>query len=119
MIIFPGLLIYAIVALCVRQKALIEASLCEEHRSVRRKWIAVTWILSLGVLVCIIGGIVLMSVMNNAMWVAVDFAALFRWSRRSLLGIAWVLSLTRMTGDFAWLKGASPDFLSTFPSTGQ
>jgi hypothetical protein len=121
MIIFPGLLIYAIVAFCVRQKAMVEASLCEEHRAVRSRWVAATWILSLSVFVFIIGGIVLTGTMNDGTWAAIGIvggivaliAAIVVGNR------ARVLSPTRMNGDFAWLKGAGPEFLSSFPATGQ
>src|SRR5438105_154087 len=48
MIIFPGLLIYAIVALIVRKKAVVEASLCPVHRANRNTKVATAWIAGLG-----------------------------------------------------------------------
>ena len=43
MIIFPGLLIYALVAICVRKKATLQVGICETHRSQRRWAIFTSW----------------------------------------------------------------------------
>jgi hypothetical protein len=43
LIIFPGLLIYLIVALIVRKRATIYVGLCQRHRRARRTMIAVAW----------------------------------------------------------------------------
>lgn len=44
LLIIPGLLIYALVALAVRKKATVSVGLCEEHRSSRRTAIIVGWV---------------------------------------------------------------------------
>ena len=65
MILFPGVLIYAIVALIVRKKAIVEASLCPEHRSARSRWILLTWLTGVGSFVALIGGIVISASLRN------------------------------------------------------
>ena len=47
MVIFPGLLFYAIVALIVRKTAKVELPLCDVHKSRRSKGIAIGWVVSL------------------------------------------------------------------------
>jgi hypothetical protein len=43
MILFPGLLIYAIVALCIRKSGRISIGLCPVHRATRRRHIWIAW----------------------------------------------------------------------------
>lgn len=46
MLIFPGLLIYAIVALAVRKRAIVLIGLCPGHRSQRTRAILLAWLLA-------------------------------------------------------------------------
>ena len=46
MILFPSLLIYAIVALAVRKRAILMIGLCPEHRSQRTRAILIAWLLA-------------------------------------------------------------------------
>ena len=46
MILFPGLLIYAIVAIAVRRRAIVLIGLCPEHRSQRTRAILIAWLLA-------------------------------------------------------------------------
>ena len=46
MLIFPGLLIYAIVAMAVRRRATLMIGLCPEHRSQRTRAILIAWLLA-------------------------------------------------------------------------
>ena len=43
MAVFPGILIYALVAMIVRKKASVQVSLCERHVSLRHAGIAIGW----------------------------------------------------------------------------
>ncbi|MGA2497549.1 MAG: hypothetical protein ABSH20_07395 [Tepidisphaeraceae bacterium] len=47
LLILPGILIYAIVALCVQQKANIEIPVCETHYRKRRNWVIIAWLVLL------------------------------------------------------------------------
>lgn len=44
LLIIPGLLIYALVALAVRKKATVRVGLCEQHRSTRKTAMIVGWV---------------------------------------------------------------------------
>lgn len=54
LIIFPGLLIYAIVATIVMKRQKLEVPLCDQHRQRRRMYLGIGWLLFLG---CIPAGI--------------------------------------------------------------
>jgi hypothetical protein len=122
LILFPGLLIYAIVALCVRQKATVEATLCQEHRSRRNTRVAITWLVSLGSFGALIGGIAYAANVRNGegaivlgllLFVVLLIAAILAGNS------ARVLYPSKMQGNFAWLKGAGPEYLEQFPPTGR
>ncbi len=121
LILFPGLLIYVIVALCVRQKAVVEASLCQEHRSSRNTKIAFTWIVGLGCIAALIGGIAISAIENDGMYVALGLLLFVILLILALVAgnMARIVAPTKMEGNFAWLKGAGPEFLNNFPATGR
>jgi len=120
MILFPGLLIYAIVALIVRQKAEVEASLCEAHRATRNKWLAATWAVALLSVACIFGGIMYAAGVKRGEGVGLAIILIgivLIIAAVVVGGFARVLTPTKITSDFAYLKGAGAEFLATFPST--
>jgi hypothetical protein len=119
LVLFPGLIIYVIVALCVRQKAVGEASLCEEHRSGRNTKIALTWIMTLGSFVVLIGGIMLAANSNDAAYAMIGILLFIVMLIAAIVigNMARVVSPTKMEGNFAWLKGAGPEYLNNFPAT--
>jgi hypothetical protein len=108
--ILLNLVIYAIVAVCVRKKAIVHIGLCDKHR-VRRKWgIVVCWIGVLGGFGMIISGAV-----GGAGIVALIGIVL-------LLGAAIYggitgarISAARITKENVWLKGVNKDFLAELP----
>jgi hypothetical protein len=55
MVIFPGLLIYAIVAMVVRKSIELSVPLCDVHQSERKRYIIIGTILLLG---CIPAGVI-------------------------------------------------------------
>jgi hypothetical protein len=55
LILFPGLVIYALVALCVRKTAQVKVGLCPDHRAARRRNVAIAWSLCLLGLAMLIG----------------------------------------------------------------
>src|SRR5262249_21997100 len=56
LLILASILIYLIVALCVRKRAVLHIGLCETHRTQRRWFIAATWLaVLLGLAMLILG----------------------------------------------------------------
>jgi hypothetical protein len=120
LIVFPGLLIYAIVAVCVRQKAQVGAFLCPVHRAKRKRTLLIVWLLVALGLAAFIGGIMLVGERETE---GVGLAALcsgivLMIGSGIFAAVATpLLSPAKMDGNYAWLKGAGSEFLATFPTT--
>ena len=108
--ILLNLLIYAIVAMCVRNKAVVQIGLCETHR-VRRKWgMLACWVGVLGGFVVFIGGLIqesgaavvlgLVMLVGGGIWGAVTGAR---------------VSPAKITKETVWLKGVDEKFLAQLP----
>lgn len=112
-LLFFALLLFVIVALILQKKMQVELCLCSAHRSKRRNAILVGWLGTLGGIAlivvgaaadnggtpyAIIGGLVLF-------WVTLFYGVL-----RSR--IVWP---QRIDKTYAWLKGASPQYLLALP----
>lgn len=115
-----GLLVYAIVAIIVQQKATVELSLCALHNRARRRAILLTWLVMLLGLAMIVGGCAFSGwAGHNDMWPAwVILGGLFVLLVGGIIGVVGARTLTpkRMEGEYAWLKGAGDDFLANFPA---
>jgi hypothetical protein len=110
LLILVSLLVYAIVALCVRKKALIHIGLCERHRKQRGYVIAGSWLAVLGGLVMLIAGL-----SNSSGSLAVTGVVL-------LLGGAIfgairgpMVSAAKIEKDFVWVRGPGQAFLAELP----
>ncbi len=110
LLIFCNLLIYAIVAVCVRKKAIVHIGLCERHRVGRKRGIVVCWVGVLGGLGMIIGG-----GMNNSGLVILPGIILL------LVGIIYGavtgarISAAKITKENVWIKGVNKDLLAELP----
>jgi hypothetical protein len=121
LLILPGVLIYAIVALCLQKKAAVELSLCPIHNAKRTRWLIFTWVTVLIGLGTIVGGCAggVGYAHNNDMWPAWRMlGGLLIAIIGGIVGIVGsrVLTPKRIDDRYAWLKGADPDFLSNFPA---
>jgi hypothetical protein len=110
LLIFVGLLIYLIIALCVRKKALVHVGLCEKHRA-QRKWIiAGSWLAVLLGFVMMIGGL-----SEDSGAVSLSGVVLL------LVGVVFgilkgpVVSVVKIDNEFVWLKGPGEDYLAQMP----
>ena len=125
LILFPGLLIYAIVAIIVRKGSKVEAGLCEIHGRRRRKRILIGWLIALSGIGCIVGAIVAGSqrtdtVLGNLIGILVIAGIVL-----ILTSLFWavfagrVLWPSQIGGRYAWLNGACVEYLESLPSVGQ
>ena len=96
MVVFPGILFYAIVAMIVRKKAAVQVSLCERHVSLRRAGIAIGWGGPLA-------GIAAVIALPEEMGVAILPIALLFGPVIGLL-MARVIDARRMDDTHAWLN---------------
>ena len=110
LLILLNLLVYAIVAMCVRKKAVVQIGLCEKHR-VRRQW---------GILVCwvgVLGGIALFfaaAMASSGAAVLVGFGLPLGGALYGGFTGARI-SAARITKDNVWLNGVNRQFLAELP----
>jgi hypothetical protein len=110
-----GLAVYVIVALIVRESADIKIGLCRD-RIVRRRWIIFwAWMGTLaGIGLCFAGG----AAGNNDI-APVFFASgliLFLVSLIAGVVLTRVVSPSKITSRFVWLKGVNPAYLAALPA---
>lgn len=105
MIAFPGILIYALVAMIVRKKASVQVSLCERHVSLRRVGIAIGWGAPLV-------GIAAVIALPEGVGLAMLLLALLLGPVIGLL-MARVIDARRMDDTHAWLN-VSNAFLASY-----
>ena len=121
LIFFPGILIYAIVAMVVRQNAKVTAALCPVHRRKRWTTILIAWLAALLGVATVVAGMVLAGDRDTeAIGLVSVLVGFLMIVGGGIYGAIWsaVLSPTKMNGNYAWLKGAGNDYLATFPPTG-
>ena len=105
------MILYAIVALIVRKKATVMVSLCAEHRVRRRSAILISWLWALGSIALMIA---LPIVTESGALALVGFASLIG----ALIFAGRRVTLLRpktIDDRYAYLKGASPEFLHSLP----
>ena len=110
LLILINILVYAIVALCIRKKAVIHIGLCETHRAQRKWFIAGSWLAALLGLILLIAGI------------AENGGYLILFGIILLLGAAIcgaakgpVVSPAKIDREFVWVKGVGQSFLADLP----
>jgi hypothetical protein len=101
-----NLLIYAIVAMVVRKKASFELALCARHRSRRQ------WCIAIGFGLPIVALILMMAGEDSAAGFWAFLLALFVGAVVGIAG-AQVLTPKKIDEDYAYLKGAHPQFLAS------
>ncbi|MEM9416290.1 MAG: hypothetical protein AAGA29_12560 [Planctomycetota bacterium] len=111
LLILPGLLIYAIVAICIRKKVRVGISLCQQHKQQRLIWTLLTCLgLIGGVFLAAAGG-----VMESAA-IAILGGALFLFGLvAAVVASSGALRPTFIDDRVARLKGAKEPFLESLP----
>jgi len=109
-LIAVGLLIYLIVAMFVRKRAIVDLGLCDEHRAKRRTYIWITWLLALGG----VAGFVLAIAANDGIPALIGVLLLFT---AIVFGVITtrVAYPSRIDDRFVWLKGVNAEYLNQFP----
>ena len=108
LLIIPGLLVYAIVAVLVRKKAVVDIGLCEVHQKKRKTIIWACWA---GVLAGF--STLFLSPLDSVLPVfgilVVIFAMVFGILKSRMI------HATKIDPDFVWIRGACPDYLMHLP----
>lgn len=112
LLVFVSLLIYLIVALLVRQKAVIDVGLCARRHAKRRRSIILCWLLALG---CIAGFVLGLAHADDYPWLILACVVCFLGVLIYAVIISRLVVPARIDHQFAWLKNLHPDFLAEFP----
>ncbi|MFI4862033.1 MAG: hypothetical protein ACIAXF_15310 [Phycisphaerales bacterium JB063] len=111
LLILAGILIYAIVAVCIRKKVKVSISLCQEHKRQRMIW-------NMLLVVGLIGGVMLAitgAVMESGL-IAIVGGLLFLFGLVSaVMASSGALRPTFIDERVARLKGAKEPFLASLP----
>ena len=110
LIILLNLLIYAVVALCVRKKATVWIGLCEQHRVRRKYGMLGCWAGVLGGLVLLVAG----AVQGSGIAAMAGLVLLLGGAIYGGITGARV-SPARITKENVWLKGVNKEFLAELP----
>ncbi|MCG8407614.1 MAG: Mth family G-protein coupled receptor [Phycisphaerales bacterium] len=112
LLILVGLLIYVVVALCIRKSVVVHAGLCAKHRAKRRWVILASWLIGLSFI--------------PLGWVAIEFdqplfiiVGILNLLVGPIIFIAagQVVTPSRIDDHYAWIKGVCPSYLSALPPT--
>lgn len=107
-----GLLLYAIIALIVRKTATLHLGICEEHRSKRRRSIAITWsLVGLTIALFVVSGVT-----NEG---AIAGLAVLILLGALIFGIVTTQLVSPVKIDqqgVVWLKGIPPAYLEGLPA---
>jgi len=110
LLILVNILVYAVVAMIVRKRAVALISVCPQHRKMRRNAILTSWALVIGGPVVLIAGAA-----NQSGWIAAAGGVLF------VAGITYgivrgrLVTAKKIDKEFLWLSGCGPEFLAAFP----
>ena len=120
-LILPGVLIYALVAMAVRKKVTISGGLCDEHRKRRAKNIALAWGIALLGVASIVAAIYCAndsSFRHGSLPAVFGIAAPVLILAGAVVGIilAPILKVRRISDRVTWFTGAGPAFLESLPS---
>jgi hypothetical protein len=110
LLILVSLLIYVIVALCIRKKAIIHIGLCDRHRKERGWFIAGAWLAVLSSIAMVVAG-----VSNGSGGLILGGIVLFIVA--AVVGVmkGGVVTAAKIDDGVAWVKGAGPAFLANLP----
>ena len=110
LLIFAGLLIYAIVALIVRKSARIDVSLCEDHIRKHRTAVGVGWLVFLAGVAFIVFAIAQESGGSALFGIALVFASAIYST------FVKVVRVKKIDDYYVWLLGIDEGILATLPS---
>lgn len=110
LLIFASILIYAIVAMIVRNTATVSVGLCEEHLSSRRRNLLITWALGLASLVSFVAA----GFLEDGTFLLLGCALILSCAIYGIVTLRVVVP-NKIDNYFVWLKGIDANYLQHFP----
>ena len=115
LLILPGILIYAIVAMAIQEKATIYVSLCQKHRAQRRLNLLVAWGFFVGSLACFFAAAIVRGRDLPAYLTIAGFFGILISLIYAVIN-SRVVQPFKMDAQYVWLKGICPQFVNQFPA---
>jgi len=115
LLILPGLLIYAIVALSIQERATIYVSLCEKHRASRRMHLLIAWGIFIASIACFFVAANVGGRDAPVYWVLAGVFGILIALGYSLYN-SRVVTPFKIDQQYVYLKGICPQFVNQFPS---
>jgi hypothetical protein len=110
LIIFVALLVYAIIAMVIRQTATVEIGLCELHRARRKQNILIT----IAALLLSVTAFAVSINMLDGMYALAGLALLLGGTIYGIVTIR-VITPSKIDRSFVWIRGISAEYLSLLP----
>ncbi|HWB12342.1 MAG TPA: hypothetical protein VG826_24160 [Pirellulales bacterium] len=111
LIVLVSPLIYIIVALIVRQKAIVAIGMCDDHYARRVRSILAWWLITAA---CI--GMFWYGIVNQAAALLLASVVVFLGNLCFAVAISRPVVPTRIDDHYVWLKKIHPDYLAQFPA---
>ena len=105
-----SILVYAVIALVLRKSATVNIGLCEEHFDIRRRNLAITWILGIAAVLCF----PLAAFLEDGVVMLLGVVLLLATAIFGTVTLRVVVP-TKIDEHFVWIKGITPDYLRDFP----
>jgi hypothetical protein len=118
LLILASVWIYIIVALIVRQKAVVSIGLCNQHYRRRMRSILVWWLITLACVALFSVGVAA-TPRNQAPWAILAAVVIFVGNLFFAVAITRPVAPTKIDEQYVWLKKIHPDFLAAFPAVPQ
>jgi hypothetical protein len=110
LLVLINILVYAIVAIIIRKKAVVDIPLCDKHIAKRRASIMIAWMLVLAAVALIVGAIVVESGL-----VGIAGGLLFLGGLIYAAVATPVVKVHQIDKEYVWLKGICNDYLNSLP----
>jgi len=108
--ILISILVYAVIAMVLRKTATVNVGLCEDHANVRRRNLAITWVMGILAMVCFpVAG-----VLEDVTFLIVGGLLLIATAVYGTVTLRVVVP-TKIDDQFVWIKGINPNYLQEFP----
>jgi hypothetical protein len=114
LLIFVSLLVYVIVALCIRKRATIWVGLCPEHRAARQRTIRNAWLFGAVTFCALIGSLLVFEAEYTGMLMGLGTVLVIVAACYGIIGARTVV-VKRIDDRFVWLQKVPWEYQAGFP----
>ncbi len=112
LIVAPGIVVYAIVALIIRQQATLEVPLCDRHYSRRRRLLIIAWVTALSGTAAVVAGLLMLNLPDPSPSILPGGILLLVAGLVLGVVVSPVVKPRRIDTQYVWLKGVCNEYLA-------